>query len=114
MLPIIGWIMLWFRPSWGFLIFFGLCIGVLSLVISVFMLGGMGIFELVPLSEIIVALGTDFLLNVGVFVVIGAIIVVVRGGKLEKRAPSDREIDAELARIRAEAAAREGRPQPPS
>lgn len=111
MLPIIGWIMLWFRPSWGFLIFFGLCIGVLSLVISLLMLGGVGVLSAVPIGELATALGADFAWNVGVFVAIGAIIVALRGGKLEKRAPNEKEIDAELARIRAEAAAREqGRP----
>jgi len=100
MLPIIGWVMLWSRPSWGFLLFFGLCVGLLTLVLSVFLLGGVGVFQRVPVQDIAVALGGDFVWNVGVFIGVGAVIVMVRGGKIEKRAPTDQEIDAELARMR--------------
>jgi hypothetical protein len=56
------------------------------------------------------ALAIDFSWNVGVFVGIGAIIVLIRGGKIE-RMPSEREIDAELARIRGEGPAGPNQPE---
>jgi hypothetical protein len=103
MLPIIGWIMLWFRPSWGFLFFFGACIGLLSLAVSVLLLISVGALSSVTLPELLAALASDFAWNVGVFAVLGAVIVGIRGGKIERN-PTETEIDAELARFRARAA----------
>jgi hypothetical protein len=100
MLPIIGWVMLWFRPSWGFLLFFGLCIGVFSLGLTLFLLISAGVFDQVSTSELFVALASDFVVNVGVFAAVGAIIVAARGGKIERK-PTEKEIDEELARFRA-------------
>jgi hypothetical protein len=60
-----------------------------------------------PAYAVALGLAIDFALNVGVFAVVGAIIVALRGGKSEQRSPSEKEIDAELARIRAEAARRD-------
>lgn len=107
MLPIIGWVMIWFRPTWNFLFYFAIAIGVFSLLISFFLGGGVALLATASPYAVALALAIDFALNVGVFAAVGAIIVALRGGKSEQRSPSENEIDAELARIRAEAARRE-------
>lgn len=107
MLPIIGWVLIWTRPTWNFLFYFAIAIGVLSMVASLFLGGGMALLATEQPLTVLLALGVDFVLNVGVFAAVGAIIVAIRGGKSEERTPSEAEIDNELARVRAEAAKRE-------
>lgn len=107
MLPIIGWVLIWMRPTWNFLFYYAIAIGVFSLLISFFLGGGIALLATMPPLAVVLALAIDFAWNVGVFAIVGAIIVAVRGGKSEERTPSAAEIDNELARVRAEAAKRE-------
>lgn len=112
MLWIIGLVMLWFRPSWGFLGIFALGLAVLRALISYFAVSALPDFAGQPLL-IAFAIAVDVAINVGIFAVLGAIVVAIRGGKIERN-PSEKEIDAELARFRAEAAARDQQPPPPA
>lgn len=108
MLPLIGWVLIWMRPTWNFLFYYSIAIGVFALLISFFLGGGIALLPTTPPLEFVAFYGIQFVLNVGVFAVVGAIIVAVRGGKSEQRSPSSAEIDSELARVRAEIAKRDG------
>ncbi|MGE0044188.1 MAG: hypothetical protein AB7J28_08010 [Hyphomonadaceae bacterium] len=112
MLLIIGWVMLWFRASWGLLGFFSFCLAVLSGLLNYFRTANHPDAEGLPFEVVLIASAIDTAIGVAIFAAVGAIIVAVRGGKIERRSPTDAEIDAELARIRAEAAAREAAPSP--
>jgi len=113
MLWIIGLIMLWFRPSWGFLGIFACGIGILSALIGYLGVANSPEAAGQPFPVLLAATAIGVAIDVGLFSILGAIVVAIRGGKIEKRV-SDKEIDAELARVRAEIAAREGRETPPS
>lgn len=90
------------RPSWGLW-------GLFSIVAAVLFAAG-GLFGgLDPISTAVITL-----FNGAIFCALGALIVFLRlkfgkGGKSRQ----DREVDAELVRIRAEAAAREAQQQTP-
>lgn len=105
---IVGWIALWRWRSWGLLGFYSV-----SLALLQGLLGFQGNLEApelagLPWTAALLATAIDVGISVGVFAIVGAIIVWRRGGKFERKAPREAEIDAELAQIRAEAAAREG------
>jgi hypothetical protein len=105
---IVGWIALWRWRSWGLLGFYSAALALLQgffgfqTNLAAPELAGM------PWTVALLATAIDVGLFVGVFAIVGAIIVWRRGGKFEGKSPSEAEIDAELARIRAEAAARDG------
>ncbi len=105
MLNIFGWVLVFMRPSWGFLTFFALCITILAAIFNLFWGASEGALgNPVILMAVAIAAGIDF----AVFFAVGAIIVLLRGARKDGgKSPSEKEIDAELARIRAEAAARE-------
>ena len=110
MLNIFGWVMVFMRPSWGFLTFFALCVTILSTVFNLFWGASQGALgDPVMLMALAIAAALEF----AIFFVVGAVIVLLRGAKKDGgKAPSEKEIDAELARVRAEAAARDQSSQP--
>lgn len=110
-IAIVLWIALWRFRSWSFLFGFTAVLAVLLGVIGYFNNAASPEAAGLPWIAILIATLIDVALNVGIFFVVGAAIVHFRGGKIEKKV-SESEIDAELARIRAEAAAR-GEPPPP-
>lgn len=103
---IVFWIALWRFRSWSFLFAFAAVLAVLVGVTAYF--GNAAAPELagLPWFAVLIATLIDVALNVGIFAAVGAAIVHFRGGKLEKKV-SESEIDAELARVRADAAARD-------
>lgn len=106
MLWIIGLVMLWFRPSWGFLGIFALGIAVLSALGSCVAILNAPEMEGAPLAVTLLTVALAVAIDVGIFAILGAIVVALRGGKIEKKV-SEQELDAELARVRAEIATRE-------
>jgi len=104
---IVGWIALWRWRSWGLLGFYSAALALLQGFFG--FQSNLEAPELagLPWTVALLATAIDVAILVGVFAIVGAIIVWRRGGKFERKAPGEAEIDAELARIRAEAAARE-------
>jgi hypothetical protein len=99
-------LILLFRPSYGLLGWFAVAFAFLFIGMSALTLNLSDPLAWNALGEIV---GTA-LLNVLIFTVIGALIVMIRGDKSKSR--SDKNLDKEMERIRAEIAAREGQ-QPP-
>ena len=98
MAHILGWVILLFQPRWVFLFAF---------TAAIIALGSPILFTAGDKEEIFIAAGLVFV-NGAVFMAIGGPIVAVRKWLQSRSQKSeDKGIDAELARIRAEAAARE-------
>lgn len=77
---VVGWILLWLRPSWGRLMFLANCVGVLQLVLSY-------IDIMRRLDEIgatafarsfAPAIAIDYGIALGIFLVVGTLIVLGR------------------------------------
>lgn len=92
------------RPSYGLLTWFAVAFAALYVGFGAFSLNFSDPMVWNALGEIVgVAL-----INVVIFVLIGAIIVMIRGDKSGAR--SGKKLDKEMERIRAEIAARDGQP----
>ncbi|MBY0566455.1 MAG: hypothetical protein K2P70_04045 [Hyphomonadaceae bacterium] len=100
-------LILLFRPSYGLLGWFSAAFAVLFVGMSALALNFSDPLVWNSLGEIV---GTA-LINVVIFSVIGALIVMVRGDKSKSR--SSKKLDKEMEQIRADIAAREGQQQPP-
>lgn len=104
---IVFWMALWRWRSWGMLGWFTSvylavrATGVILEHLDRTSAGGS------PWADFPWGAATDAAIDVAFLSLGGAAIVALRGGKFEKKV-SEAEIDAELARVRAEAAAREG------
>jgi len=94
---ILGWVVLLFQPRWVFMFAFTAAILALSSPI---------LFAATD-RETLYAAVFVWLLNAAVFVVVAGPIVAVRKWLASRSSKADKDVDAELARIRAEAAARE-------
>jgi hypothetical protein len=94
---ILGWVVLLFQPRWVFMFAFTAAILALSSPI---------LFAATD-RETLYAAVFMWLLNASIFVVVAGPIVAVRKWLQSRTSKSDKDVDAELARIRAEAAARE-------
>ncbi|KAF0170228.1 MAG: hypothetical protein IV086_07775 [Hyphomonadaceae bacterium] len=108
LLMVFGLLLVLMRPNWNFLFFFAGCIAALWAVQVI--LGAIEFHAEYPVPQILFSGTIMIVVRVGVFLAIGALIVKLRGGKAEEKGPSAQEIDAELAKMRAEKAAREPRP----
>ncbi|MEZ6022238.1 MAG: hypothetical protein R3C16_02220 [Hyphomonadaceae bacterium] len=102
MAHILGWVILLFQPRWVFLFAFAAAIMALSSPI---------LFQ--PDSDPRFGAILMFL-NAAIFMAVGGPIVAIRLWLRSRKSRTDKDIDAELARIRAEAAAREGGQPPPA
>ncbi|MEZ5959503.1 MAG: hypothetical protein R3C30_03625 [Hyphomonadaceae bacterium] len=100
---ILGWVVLLFQPRWVFM--FAFTIAILALSSPV-------LFVATDRETLFVAVFA-WLFNAAVFVVVAGPIVAVRKWLQSRSSKADRDVDAELARIRAEAAAREQGASPP-
>ncbi len=99
---IVTWIILAFQPRFVFLFAIGAAIIALSLP---------GLFAAQSREEITIRafeLGIDW----AVLFLVGALIIVVRKWMDSRASRAEQEADRELARIRAEAAARDATPPP--
>ncbi len=108
LLIVFGLLLVFMRPNWNFLFFFAGCMAALWAVQVI--LGAIEFHAEFPVPQVLFSGIIEIVLRVGVFLAIGALIVKLRGGKAEEKSPSAEEIDAELAKVRAENAAREPRP----
>ena len=108
-LLIVGWAMLWFRPAWWFWSGFSLCYAALTGFIYYVRAANDPQSADLPMEVVLLAAAIDTVVGVAIFAAVGAIIVVVRTRRA-KPGRKEAEIDAELARMRAEAAARETPP----
>lgn len=98
---ILGWVVLLFQPRWVFMFAFACAILFFSLPI-------VGAPNVEPIAAVVV-----IFINVAIFVVVAGPIVAIRKWLASRKTKTDNDVDAELARIRAEAAAREAQ-QPPT
>lgn len=113
MIWLIGWILLWFRPEYKFVLFFGLGLLVLNFVLWL-LFAGIPIAITTPINiegvlTFLMLYLADAVLTLLVFGLIGIGIVALRKWMKARRSPKDKELDVEMERIRAEIAAREGR-----
>jgi hypothetical protein len=104
MAHLLGWVILLFQPRWVFLFAFTAAIIALSSPLM---------FSATDQEGLIVAAIMVFA-NGAVFMAIGGPIVALRKWLQSRKSKSDKDVDAELVRIRAEAAAREGAVTPPA
>jgi hypothetical protein len=92
----ITWIILWFRPRYVFMFAFA---------------AALVAFNLLPLfsapSEYIGPLLIELTIVLAIYFVVGAGIIALRKWMKGRASAGDKEVDAELARIRAEAAQRD-------
>ncbi len=114
MIWIIGWILLWFRPEYRFVLFFGFALLVLDLIFYALFGGAviLGDPSALSVSDILAFL-TAYAINaaivLAIFFGVGALIVTLRKWMKSRKSPNDRNLDDEMERIRADIAAREGR-----
>jgi len=94
---ILGWVILMIRPSWVFLFAFTAAIVVLA---------APTLLATAP-DPIFVVVAS--LVNGGIFFLVGGLIVAVRLWLRSQNSKKDSEVDAELARMRAEAAEQQNR-----
>lgn len=92
---ILGWVILMIRPSWVFLFAFTAAVVVLAFP------------ALLSAATDPVLVVVASLINGGVFFLVGGLIVALRLWLRSRASKKDKELDAELARIRVEAAAKE-------
>jgi hypothetical protein len=92
---ILGWVILMIRPSWVFLFAFTAAVMVLNLIGVL----GMSTDPVVVVPAVLIA--------GAIFMIVGGPIVAIRLWIRSRGAKKDKDLDAELARIRPEAAARE-------
>lgn len=104
MAHLLGWAILLFQPRWVFLFAFTAAIIALSSPLM---------FSATDQEGLVVA-GIMVFVNGAVFMLIGGPIVAIRKWLQSRKSKSDKDVDAELARIRAEAAARENAGTPPA
>lgn len=101
-LAIVTWIILLFQPRFVFLFALGAAVIVLSLPA----------FFAAPSREQIIVLAFDVAVSWAILFLVGALIVVVRKWMNSRKSRAEQDADRELARVRAEAAARDAAPPP--
>lgn len=99
---IITWIIVLIRPRFVFLFACGAAMLVLSLPA----------FFAAQSREQIILMAIDFAVGWGILFLVGALIIVIRKWLESRGSNAEKIADQELARIRAEAAARDGSPPP--
>src|SRR5262245_25110893 len=116
MIWIIGWILLWFRPEYKFVLFFALGLTILNLIFLVLFSGipavifNDGVLDPYAFVEFLVLYLLQIWITVGVFFAVGAAIVALRKWMKSRKPAGDDKLDAEMERIRADIAARDGQP----
>ncbi|MBT9444409.1 MAG: hypothetical protein IV086_01780 [Hyphomonadaceae bacterium] len=102
MIYIAGWVLLWFKPFYQFLLFFAGALGVLAIFL--------GVLPAAPENRLFAVVAAA--LNVCLFLIVGAGVVALRKWMASRAKVSGKEkaLDAEMARIRADIAARDGTP----
>ncbi|HRK63788.1 MAG TPA: hypothetical protein PLN53_05290 [Terricaulis sp.] len=113
MIFVIGWILLWFRPEYKFVFFFGIALVILDLITNL-VFGGIpaaiaGGLDLMALFSFLFEYLVNSLLPLAVFFAVGCAIVALRKWMKGRKSPADEKLDAEMKRIRAEIAARESK-----
>ena len=101
---ILGWLVLLFQPRWVFMFAFTAAILALSAPM---------LFAATDQQTLFVGIAL-WLFNAAIFVALAGPIVAIRKWLQSRASKSDKDVDAELARIRAEAAAREQGGAPPT
>jgi len=111
MIWFIGLMLLWFRPEYRFVLFFGFALIVLDLIFYG-LFGGAAILadpSALNVSNILTFIG-DYLIDativLAIFFTVGALIVTLRKWMKARKSPQDKQLDSEMERIRAEIAAR--------
>jgi uncharacterized membrane protein len=94
-------ILLWIRPEYRFLLFYVVANSILIMLFTVWSLTP----EDVPIYVILLAINNAILLA------FGAIVVTLRKWLRTRKTGSDKQLDKEMERIRAEIAARDGQPR---
>jgi hypothetical protein len=115
MIWIIGWILLWFRPEYRFVLFFGFALLVFDLIFYALFGGAAivanpGALSTSDILAFITAYAIDAALGLAIFFTVGALIVTLRTWMKARTSPQDQRLDAEMERVRAEIAARDGQP----
>jgi hypothetical protein len=115
MIWIIGWILLWFRPEYKFVLFFGFGLVVLDLIFyTVFggaaILTDPGSLSLNDVFAFLAVYAFRAIVTLAIFFCVGALIVTLRKWMKSRKPASDDKLDAEMERIRADIAARDGQP----
>lgn len=96
---IIFFILLWIRPEYMFLLFYVIANSVLLMLFTV--------WSLTP--QDLPAYVIFLLINNAILIIIGAPIVALRKWLKTRKTGTDKQLDKEMDRIRAEIAARDGR-----
>jgi hypothetical protein len=120
-LYLILWVLLWFRPYYGFVLVAAICMlaldGVMILVFGA-LPATMAGYEPMRDPATWLSIPIDYLMAVWpsllLFVGVGVAIVTLRKWMKARRSPSDSKLDVEMERIRAEIAARDGQPRRPN
>lgn len=99
-LAIVTWVILLFRPRFVFLF----ALGAASVALS------LPAFVGAASQEERIVLGLSFAVSWAILFLVGALIIVIRKWMISRSSKAEKDADAELARIRAEAAAREAPP----
>jgi hypothetical protein len=114
MIWLIGWILLWFRPEYKFVLFFGFGLIVLDLITFAFFGGVAAItnpgLDLNAVLAFLDAYFANAALTLAIFFAVGAAIVALRKWMKARKSGGDKNLDNEMERIRAEIAARDGKP----
>lgn len=97
---IIFFILLWIRPEYMFLLFYVIANSALLLLFTVWSLTP----DQIPILLVLLAI------NNAILIIIGAPIVALRKWLKTRRTGSDKKLDKEMDRIRAEIAARNDQP----
>jgi hypothetical protein len=104
---ILMWIVLGARPSRKNLY---ILTGVFALIAMVILAMDLTQRGIPPTPDVIVAYGLGLVPFLIMFLVVGFIVIWLRGGSVEGDAAKGKKLDREMERIRAEIAAREGQP----
>ncbi|MES1199066.1 MAG: hypothetical protein ABUS48_03710 [Pseudomonadota bacterium] len=112
---LVGWILLWFRPEYRFVLFFGIFLTLVDLALLVALGGASALFGAEGFSwpnalEYLLGFIIGRSAVLVVFFAIGCGIVALRKWMKNRKSPRDAQLDAEMERIRANIAARDGQP----
>ncbi|MBC7769267.1 MAG: hypothetical protein H7124_10815 [Phycisphaerales bacterium] len=107
---IVAWIVLGTKPSRKNLYILTGVLALVSLLTFFFAAGSAG---LPPTPELLITYGIGLAIWLIVFLIMGFVIIWIRGGSAEGDAAKGKKLDKEMERIRAELAVRDGQPPAP-